>query len=284
MTEGLRLRIYYRLAGALAWLAYSVLGLRRSVVRGNLQRAFPEWSAAEQRAARREFARRQGELAAEVFYAEHIDAAELRSRVTLVNPQAVASAAPPRPLVLVGAHHGNFEWMLLRMSLEFGDRLIGLYKPLRQPRIDGRMRAMRSRFGARLVPAKSILRELANFREAAAIGMIADQVPRTSPEKHWVTFLGQDTAFFMGPELLGRALRSQVLLAKMRRLDRGRYELEFEALNEPGEKLPGGEITSRSARGLEACIREDPPGWWWSHRRWKLKRDATSGQTMHKGA
>jgi KDO2-lipid IV(A) lauroyltransferase len=175
-------------------------------------------------------------------------------------------------MVLVGAHHGNFEWMLLRMSLEFGDRLIGLYKPLRQPRIDGRMKAMRSRFGARLVPAKSILRELANFREAAAIGMVADQVPRTSPEKHWVTFLGQDTAFFMGPELLGRALRSQVLLAKMRRLDRGRYELEFESLNEPGEKLPSGEITARYARGLEAWIREDPPGWWWSHRRWKLKR------------
>jgi Kdo2-lipid IVA lauroyltransferase/acyltransferase len=273
MTDGLRLRLYYRLAGALAWLAYRALGLRRSIVRGNLQRSFPEWSAAEQRSARREFARRQGELAAEVFYAEHIDEAELRARVTLANPQAVAAAAPPRPLILVGAHHGNFEWMLLRVSLEFGDRLIGLYKPLRQPRIDGRMKAMRSRFGARLVPAKSILRELANFREAAAIGMVADQVPRTSPEKQWVTFLGQDTAFFMGPELLGRALRSQVVLVKMRRRARGRYELEFEALNEPGEKLPSGEITSRYARGLEAWIREDPPGWWWSHRRWKLKRE-----------
>ena len=93
MTEGLRLRLYYALAGALAWLAYRVLGLRRSVVRGNLQRSFPEWSAAEQRSARREFARRQGELAAEVFYAEHIDEVELRTRVTLANPPAVAAAA-----------------------------------------------------------------------------------------------------------------------------------------------------------------------------------------------
>ncbi len=275
MTEGLRLRLYYTLAGALAWIAYRALGLRRSVVRGNLQRSFPEWSAAQQRAARREFARRQGELAAEVFYAEHIDEAELRARVTLANPQVVAAAAPPRPLILVGAHHGNFEWMLLRMSLEFGDRLIGLYKPLRQPRIDRRMKAMRSRFGARLVPAKSILRELANFREAAVVGLVADQVPRTSPEKQWVSFLGQDTAFFMGPELLGRALRSQVVLAKTRRLARGRYELEFVPLNEPGEKLSSGEITSRYAGALEAWIREDPPGWWWSHRRWKLKRSVS---------
>ena len=284
MTDGLRLRLYYRLAGALAWLAYRALGLRRSVVRDNLTRSFPDWSPAQQRAARREFARRQGEVAAEVFYAEHIDEAELRARVTLANPQVVAAAAPPRPLVLVGAHHGNFEWMLLRVSLEFGDRLIGLYKPLRQPGIEKRMKAMRSRFGARLVPAKSILRELANFRGAAAIGMVADQVPRTSPEKHWVTFLGRDTAFFMGPELLGRALRSQVVLVKMRRLARGRYELEFEALNEPGEKLPGGEVTSRYARRLEAWICEDPPGWWWSHRRWKLVRDVTTGQAMRRRA
>jgi KDO2-lipid IV(A) lauroyltransferase len=135
------------------------------------------------------------------------------------------------------------------------------------------MKAMRSRFGARLVPAKSILRELANFREAAVIGLVADQVPRTSPEKHWVSFLGQDTAFFMGPELLGRALRSQVVLAKTRRLARGRYELEFVPLNEPSEKLSSGEITSRYARALEAWIREDPPGWWWSHRRWKLQQE-----------
>ena len=40
MTEGLRLRLYYRLAGALAWLAYRALGLRRSVVRDNLARFY----------------------------------------------------------------------------------------------------------------------------------------------------------------------------------------------------------------------------------------------------
>ena len=40
MTEGLRLRLYYALAGVLAWLAYGVLGLRRSVVRGNLRVPF----------------------------------------------------------------------------------------------------------------------------------------------------------------------------------------------------------------------------------------------------
>jgi KDO2-lipid IV(A) lauroyltransferase len=272
MTDGLLLRICYASAAVAAWLGYRVFGLRRRVVRENLQRSFPEASPAELRSIEREFVRRQGEAVAEALYSPRIDESELRARVTLANPQLIAGAAPPRPLVLVGAHHGNFEWMLLRLSLEFGERIIGLYKPLKNPRADRWMKAMRSRFGARLIPAKSVLRELANFREAAAIGLVADQVPRTSPEKHWVKFLDQDTAFYMGPELLGRALRSQVVLVRMNRLARGRYELVFEPLNDAGEKLAAGEITSRYARALERWIRDDPPGWWWSHRRWKLKR------------
>jgi KDO2-lipid IV(A) lauroyltransferase len=272
MTDGLRLRAYYDIATVVAWVAHRLLGFRRSVIRGNLSRSFPEVPVARLREIEREFVRRQGELAAEVLYASRIGADELRERVALANPELLATAAPPRPLILVGAHHGNFEWMLQRVSLELGERLVGLYKPISNARVDAWFLAMRARFGARMIAAKSLLQELARFRDAAGIGFLADQVPRTSPEKHWMEFLGQDTAFFMGPELLARALRSPACIVRMRRLGRGRYELVFEPLNVAGEKLPNGELTERYARALEAWIRDDPAGWWWSHRRWKLQR------------
>jgi KDO2-lipid IV(A) lauroyltransferase len=152
--------------------------------------------------------------------------------------------------------------------------LLALYKPLRNDWLEAQFRRLRTRFGSNLVPAKSVLRELARFREARAIGIIADQVPRTSPEKLWLQFLHQDTPFFMGPEMLGRALRSQVAYVSMRRVRRGCYEIELEPLNVPGEKLMSGEITERYVRALERDIRRDPAGWWWSHRRWKLQRPA----------
>jgi KDO2-lipid IV(A) lauroyltransferase len=272
MTDGWRLKFCYAIGGFLAWLAYRVLGLRRSVIHDNLVRSFPEWPGERTRSVTREFCRRQAELVAEALYASTLSEAELRKRVTIANPQVIAPGDPPRTLVLVGAHHGNFEWMLYRLSLEFPGRFIGLYKPGRNARVDAWLTRRRARFGARLIAAKSVLRELAGFREAAAIGLIADQVPRTSPEKHWCTFLGLDTAFYMGPEMLGRALRSRVVLVRMNRLRRGCYELVCIGLNEPGEKLPGGEITDRYARALEEWIRDDPAGWWWSHRRWKLQR------------
>lgn len=277
MTDGLRLRAYYGIARVVAWVAHRLLGFRRSVIRGNLSRSFPEVPVARLREIEREFVRRQGELAAEVLYASRIGADELRERVALANPELLATAAPPRPLILVGAHHGNFEWMLQRVSLELGERLVGLYKPISNGRVDAWFLAMRARFGARMIAAKSLLQELARFRDAAGIGFLADQVPRTSPEKHWMEFLGQDTAFFMGPELLARALRSPACIVRMRRLGRGRYELEFEPLNVAGEKLPNGELTERYARALEAWIRDDPAGWWWSHKRWKLQRKGDRG-------
>ena len=269
------LRLLYALTGAAAWIAYRLLGLRREVIRGNLERSFPGWSAEQLRTVEREFVRRQGEFVAELLYTPRVDAGEMRARVGISNPELLAGGAPGRPVILVGAHHCNSEWATQRMSLEFGERLVGLYKPIRNPRVDAWFRRVRARFGSRLVPAKSVLKELARSRDVAAIGLIADQAPTTSPEKHWTQFLGQDTAFYMGPELLGRALRGQVLLGRMRRLARGRYELAFEALNAPGERLPHGEVTDRYARALEAWIRDDPAGWWWAHKRWKLRRDAT---------
>ena len=272
MTEGVLLRARYAVAGFVAWLALRVLGLRRSVVRDNLRRSFPDWTRDRLRAVEREFARRQGEIAAEVLHTTRLDADELRARVTITNPELLAAAGQPRPMVLLGAHQCNFEWMVLRFSLEFGERLVALYKPPRNPRTDRWLQRLRSRFGARLVAAKSVLQQLARMRDVAAIGMLADQVPRTSPEKHWVQFLGRDTAFYMGGELLGRGLRAQVCAVKMRRLARGCYELTLVPLNQPGEKLPHGEVTSRYARALESWVREDPAGWWWTHRRWKLKR------------
>lgn len=275
MTDRLVLRAGYAVLGLGAWIALRLVGIRRGVVRENLRNSFPDWSGDRLRAVEREFVRRQGEAAAEVLCSNRIDADELRQRVTITNPEVLAAAGAPRPLILVGAHHCNAEWMTQRLSIELGERLVALYKPLRNPRADRWFRSVRSRFGARLVAAKSVLQELARLRGVGAIGMLADQVPRTSPEKHWVEFLGQETPFYMGPELLGRALRAQVCLVRMRRVERGHYDLTLEPLNAQGEKLPHGEVTARYARALEAWIRDDPAGWWWSHRRWKLKRKGT---------
>jgi len=277
MAESTRLRTYYAVSRAAFRTAYGLAGLRRDVIRSNLARSFPDRSPEARRAIEHEFVLRQSELAAEVAYAFRIGPAELRERIEITDMAPIADAAAPRPHVVAMAHHCNFEWLLLRVSLEFGERLLGLYKPMHSARAEAAFRRMRTRFGARLIPAKSVLQQLARNRDVALVGLVADQVPRSSPECHWTGFLGQDTAFYMGPELLGRALRSRVLYARMGRLERGRYRVSFEVLSEAGTKAPPGTITERYAAALERQIRDDPAGWWWSHKRWKLARTAQSG-------
>ena len=281
VREPFALRWRYALARVAFALAYQVLGLRRGVIRGNLERSFPALDTASRRRIAREFIARQSQVFAEIDYARLISEQDLRERVRLLDPTGALDAAGPdeRGLdLIVGGHQCNFEWLLLRLSLDLGPGLVALYKPLRGARAERYVRSMRTRFGARMLPAKSVTRELATVRGARALGMVADQVPRTSPERHWTTFLRQPTAFFKGPERLARALRGRIVYVSMRRLGRGRYEIELEPLTAVGTRLPNGEATERYVRVLERDIDADPAGWWWSHKRWKLRPpEATDG-------
>lgn len=279
--EPIALRVRYVLSALVFFLGYRVLGLRRGVIRRNLERSFPARDRAARDRIAREFVTRQSQVFAEIDYALHMPEDELRERVRLLDPAgvlAVRDTDDRRLEVFIGGHQCNFEWLLLRLSMELGEGLVALYKPLRGARAEQYFRSRRTRFGARLLPAKTVTRELGTIRGARALGMIADQVPRTSPERHWTTFLRQPTAFFKGPERLARALRGRVVFVSMRRLGRGRYEIELEPLTQPGERLRNGEATERYARVLERDIEADPAGWWWSHKRWKLKPPEGSGQ------
>ena len=203
------------------------------------------------RAIRNEFIARQAQVLAEIDYARTIDADEMRRRVTLVDRSGVLAGGGK--FVLVTGHSCNFEWMLLRLSLELGPGMMGIYKPMRGWG-EQYFRKVRGRFGAQLLPSKAIKEEMARVREARVLGLVADQVPRTSPDRLWTRFLNQDTAFFKGPERMARVLRAPIVYGSMRRLGPGQYEVELEPLTAAGERLPGGAATERYARGLERDI------------------------------
>jgi len=273
-SPGLRLR--YACAWLLFFLGYRLFGLRRGTIRQNLRRSFPDKSDAERERIRNDFVTRQSEFLAELDYSRVMTADEMRARVQLVDRAGLLDS--PVKLVLIGGHQCNFEWMLLRLSLELGSGLIGLYKPMGSAWAERYFLSIRAKFGARLLSSKLIRQEIGAIRDARALGLVADQVPRTSPERHWTTFLHQDTAFFKGPERMARLLRAPTVYVSMRRFARGLYEIELEPLTEAGEKPAAGVPTERYARLLERDINADPSGWWWSHKRWKKLKGGQEGQ------
>ena len=273
--ESFGLRLRYACSWLLFFLGYRLLGLRRGTIRQNLRRSFPDHSDAQRTRIRDDFVTRQSELLAELDYARVMTAEDMRTRVRLVDRDGVLAA--PMKLVLVCGHQCNFEWALLRLSLELDSSLIGIYKPLGSARADRYFLSIRSKFGARMLSSKAIRHEIGVIRDARALGLVADQVPRTSPERHWTTFLHQHTAFFKGPERMARLLRAPIVYVSMRRFGRGHYEIALEPLTALGERPGAGVPTERYARVLERDIAVDPAGWWWSHKRWKKLKGQQEG-------
>jgi Kdo2-lipid IVA lauroyltransferase/acyltransferase len=264
----------YAFASFLAFLAYRVFPYRQAVVRENLTKAFPEMDEAALRDVMKRYYLGFAQVLVELIKAATLSADELLQRVHITGlegPRALLDAG--KPVLLVAAHQCNWEWMLLGLSQQIGYRIDAAYKPLVNPWAEREMLTIRTRFGSRLVPAKQLLGDIIQHRkDVRAICMVADQEPTTSEHKHWTRFLNRETAFFMGAEEIARVTRYPAFFVGMRRVKRGFYEIDLQPLTKDGEKLTTGEMTERYARMVEKQIREAPPDWPWSHKRWRLKK------------
>ena len=267
--------VLYGLAGVLGWLSVHVYPYREHVVRENLTKAFPDYDETQLRAVIRGYYHSFAQMLVEIIKGAGLPAPEIRRRVRVVNLEAARELLDQgQSVLLVAAHQCNWEWMLLGLSLELGYPVDAAYKPLVDSWAEREMKKLRSRFGGRLIPAKELLPDILKRREVVrAIAMVADQEPTTSERKHWTQFLNRDTAFYMGPEEIARVTRLPAFFIKMRRTQRGCYEMELQTLSEAGETLRSGDLTERYARLVEAQILASPPDWPWSHKRWKLKRN-----------
>jgi KDO2-lipid IV(A) lauroyltransferase len=274
MLATLPLSALYGFASVVGWLAFRVVPYRAALVHNNLKLAFPEMDEKALRNTMRDYYAGFAQMLVEIVKSAKMPADEIRRRVRIVNIEGPRELlAQGKSVLCVAAHQCNWEWMLLGFSLELGYPVDAAYKPLVNPWAEREMKTVRSRFGSRMIPAKELLPDIIKRRSIPrAVAMVADQEPTTSEHKHWTRFLGRDTAFYMGPEEISRVTKLPVFFIAMRRVSRGLYEMAFEPLAMPEEKLRPGELTERYARRVERQIRDAPPDWPWSHKRWKLKK------------
>jgi len=266
--------ILYSFARFMAWCAWRPFPYRRHVVDGNLKISFPEWDDATRERVIRDYYRGFADVLIEVLRSLRLTREELARRVVLKNSEVVREETDRgKPVFLLGAHQCNWEWMLLALSSQLGVPVDAAYKPLLDSWAEGEMRKLRSRLGARMIPAPDLLGDIIKQRGTPrAIAILADQEPKLGERKQWVRFLNRDTAFYVGPEEIARSTRYAAFFLAIKRTSRGHYEVEFLRIAAAGEQLPPGEFTARYARLVEEQIRAAPADWPWSHKRWKLKK------------
>jgi Kdo2-lipid IVA lauroyltransferase/acyltransferase len=270
----LPLPVLYAVFGAAAFLA-RIVGWRRGFVRSGLARCLPDATEAERAGVAREFYAYLGELVAEAVHGVRITQESLVERLRLENTEAVeALLRDGKRVLLLTAHHCNWEWLLLRCSTAFGVPLTAAYKPASRARADVELTAMRSRFGATMVTAKQVVNHLVAQRGATRLlALVADQSPAPGNEQQsWISFFGTEAAFFAGPGWISARMRYQPIFIEMRREARGHYVARFVPLLAPGERADPQRTLEAYVRAVEASVRARPAQYFWAYNRWKRTR------------
>src|SRR5262245_28512487 len=154
MLSRIPLALWYPFASFLAWMSWRVIPYRRHVVEGNLKASFPDWDEQKRELVMRDYYRGFADMFVEVLRSSRFSEAELAQHVKLVNPELVREeAARGKPVLLMAAHQGNWEWLLLALSTQLGIPVDAAYKPLVNNWAERDMLYLRGRFGARMVPA-----------------------------------------------------------------------------------------------------------------------------------
>lgn len=257
-----------------------VIRYRRRVVRTNLKNSFPEKSEQELKEIEHKFYHYICDYMMEEIKMLRMSFDELARRMEYDNKEEyLAMIAKHGGIVVLIPHYANFEWLIgMGAIMREGDLPVQVYKPLHNRYMDEMFKRIRARFGGYNIPKHSTAREMIKLRREnrhMAVGLITDQSPNLSEAHYWTTFLNQQTVFMDGGERIAKLMNFPVFYSELQRQGRGHCKVIFDLITETPQQMPDGAITECFVRRLEQTIRRDPPYWFWSHKRWKLKPSDT---------
>lgn len=257
----------------LGWLARFMPWTGHDVIRTNLAICFPEKTEAQRERLYRQNLIEMLRLIFESGAVWHWPASRLEAHVPFVDGwQHVEKArSEGRGVLLVGSHFGNWEILLLWMSLQ--GPFTALYKAPRKASVDQRITRSRTRFGARMVSSGSpaMRHLLAGLRRGEAVGVLADQKPKQG-EGLFADFFGRPALSMTLVNRLARRTECAVFLFSAERLPRGRgWRLHFDPADEAIASADPATGIQVMHHMLERTIRRDPAQYLWSYKRFSLQ-------------
>ena len=288
MLSKFPLKFHYFMGDILAWLAKNVLRYRSGVVMLNISRSFPELKYGDIKKIYDDFYTHFGELVAEAIWFSGSSYERLRKSgiVTVVNPEEVSEMFDNTPsMTVLSTHCGNWEILggLLGYPTATGGKMTitekaisVVYKQLRNP-VSDRVFALN-----RIAPLEevgtecevishNILRFSIKHKDERRMYIYpTDQAPYLGTGRFPIgMFMSQETTAMMGSVGVACKLSHSVMYLKMRRVERGRYEMTFIPICRDASTMTPETIMRRYYDLLEEEIRETPHNWLWSHNRWK---------------
>lgn len=284
----LPLRFHYFMADILAWLLRKVLRYRYSTVMVNLSRSFPDKKYKEIDRIAKDFYRHFGEIFAEAIWFGGSSYKRLHDSgiVTVMNPEELNELFLSTPsMTVLSTHCGNWELMggFLGYRTPSGEKVAireeeirVVYKKLSSPVSDEVFKRNRvaplERVGTSCeIESMNILRHAVSNRDKRLVYIYpTDQAPYWKAAKHPIgEFMHQQTNVMLGSVGAACKMSHSVMYMKMRRVERGRYEMTLIPICRNASEMTPEQIMRKYYDLLEQDINETPHNWLWTHKRWK---------------
>jgi len=265
--------VLYGLSDISRIILFDLFGYRKKIIFDNLEKAFPEKNKTEINAIAKEFYKHFTDVLFEGLKGMTMKDKEVYKRFKVLNPQlADAYFEQGKSLIILGSHYGNWEW---GNSIPYYMKhdVVCVYKAVPNRRLNDYMRNNRARLGMKQISLEKTRLIFTNISKPKFIILLADQNPGASSHAIWVDFLGRDTPCIHGPEIYGKLYNFPVMYIDFQRIKRGYYTAELSMLAENPASLEKGELTQKYMGKLEQAIKNKPPNWLWTHKRWKHKRE-----------
>lgn len=284
----LPLKFHYFMGDILSWIAEKLLRYRTDVVWVNISRSFPEMKYKELKKVYRDFYRHFGEIFAEtIWFAAATYKRLFKSGiVTVTNPEEINDIFLSTPsMTVLSTHCGNWELMGgflgyrtssgIKVAIE-EEHIQVVYKKLSNPVSDevfrrNRVAALEEVGTSCEIESSNILRQTLKQKDERKVYIYpTDQAPYRKAGKHPIgEFMSQPTNVMLGSVGVACKLSHSVMYMKMKRVERGRYEMTLIPICRDASQLTPEELMRKYYDLLEEEIRETPANWLWTHKRWK---------------
>jgi KDO2-lipid IV(A) lauroyltransferase len=245
----------------------------RRVASINIQRCFPDWTIQQQRVLLAECLQETAKAILEVGVLWLQPLSRVLPLVREVSGQSLLSQAMAKGngVILAIPHLGTWEVVGLYGSSHWP--MTSLYRPPRQPSLNGIMHQGRERAGATLVPtdAGGVRALYKALDRGELVAILPDQDPGRVGGV-FAPFFGMQANTMTLLARLASKTGATVLMAYAERLPKGRgYHLHFEETD--AALITGDEIqqATRLNQAVEQCILQHPAQYQWGYKRFKTR-------------
>jgi Kdo2-lipid IVA lauroyltransferase/acyltransferase len=274
LLSRLPLPVLYLISDFLFFAGFYLIRYRRRLVQRSLRNSFPEKHNKEIKSIEKEFYKNLCDYAVEMLKLVTMSREQLSRRMLFKNAEVLERFREAgQSILFLASHQFNWEWLMVSASVSFPMAIDFVYQPVKNKFVNALTLKIRTRFGAYPIKRDEVARELVKRRHILrGVASVADQYPGYGRDKKYIAnFLNQETAFFMGTNQLAFLTQFPALYYSIKKIKRGYYEAYPVIIASPPYEKDSELVIENYVRVVEEVIRKYPPGWLWSHNRWKKR-------------